>query len=63
MQPYVCVVVREQGDRDRLAEAMLHANGQKVKESPVVVVFAADTGGLPSRSKCVGSLRLTPPMP
>lgn len=44
MQPYVCVVVRQQDDRDRLAEAMLHANGQKVKDAPVVVVFAADTG-------------------
>lgn len=46
MQSYVCVVVREQEDRDRLAEAMLHSNAQKVKDAPVVVVIAADTGKL-----------------
>lgn len=43
-QPYVCIVVRNQAVRDALAPAMLHANGAKVKNAPVVVVFAADLG-------------------
>ncbi|GLE02075.1 hypothetical protein PINS_up010913 [Pythium insidiosum] len=42
MQPYACVVVREQADRERLADAMLASNGRKVREAPVVAVFAAD---------------------
>lgn len=46
MQPYACVVVREQADREKLADAMLATNGRKVKEAPVVVVFAADLGTL-----------------
>jgi nitroreductase len=41
-QPYACVVVRDQADREKLAEAMLETNGRKVKEAPVTVVFAAD---------------------
>ncbi|KAJ0407585.1 hypothetical protein ATCC90586_006228 [Pythium insidiosum] len=42
MQPYACVLVRQQADRERLAEAMLASNGRKVREAPVVAVFAAD---------------------
>ncbi|TMW69310.1 hypothetical protein Poli38472_001466 [Pythium oligandrum] len=41
-QPYACILVRDQADRDRLAGAMLASNGQKVKDAPVVAVFAAD---------------------
>uniref|UniRef100_K3WSQ5 Nitroreductase domain-containing protein n=1 Tax=Globisporangium ultimum (strain ATCC 200006 / CBS 805.95 / DAOM BR144) TaxID=431595 RepID=K3WSQ5_GLOUD len=41
-QPYTCVVLRDQADRDNLANAMLDMNKRKVKEAPVVVVFAAD---------------------
>ncbi|KAE9331418.1 hypothetical protein PF008_g15446 [Phytophthora fragariae] len=41
-QPYACVLVREQKDREKLAEAMLDSNARKVKEAPVVAVFAAD---------------------
>ncbi|RLN46875.1 hypothetical protein BBJ29_002884 [Phytophthora kernoviae] len=41
-QPYACVVVRKQADREKLAEAMMASNVRKVKEAPVVVVFAAD---------------------
>ncbi|CAI5726735.1 unnamed protein product [Hyaloperonospora brassicae] len=41
-QPYACVLVREQKDRDKLAEAMMGGNARKVKEAPVVAVFAAD---------------------
>ncbi|POM77899.1 Nitroreductase family [Phytophthora palmivora] len=40
--PYACVLVREQKDREKLAEAMMDSNARKVKEAPVVVVFAAD---------------------
>uniref|UniRef100_K3WSR0 Nitroreductase domain-containing protein n=1 Tax=Globisporangium ultimum (strain ATCC 200006 / CBS 805.95 / DAOM BR144) TaxID=431595 RepID=K3WSR0_GLOUD len=42
MQPYACVVVRDQAEREKFADAMLATNGRKVKEAPVVVVFAAD---------------------
>eukprot|EP00644_Phytophthora_capsici_P012795 jgi/Phyca11/532339/estExt2_fgenesh1_pg.C_PHYCAscaffold_50034 len=42
VQPYACVLVREQKDRDKLAEAMMDSNARKVKEAPVVAVFAAD---------------------
>lgn len=41
-QPYACVLVRDQVDRDQLAGCMLDSNERKVKEAPVVVVFAAD---------------------
>ncbi|KAG7397524.1 hypothetical protein PHYBOEH_000676 [Phytophthora boehmeriae] len=41
-QPYACVLVRKQADRERLAEAMMDSNVRKVKEAPVVAVFAAD---------------------
>ncbi|KAG6611072.1 Nitroreductase family [Phytophthora cinnamomi] len=41
-QAYVCVLVRAAESREKLAEAMLDKNGRKVKEAPVVVVFAAD---------------------
>ncbi|CAI5710470.1 unnamed protein product [Peronospora effusa] len=41
-QPYACVLVREQKDREKLAEAMMDSNARKVKEAPVVAVFAAD---------------------
>lgn len=44
MQPYVSIVLRDNADRDRLAGAMLHSNGAKVKAAPVVVVFASDLG-------------------
>ncbi|OWZ02080.1 Nitroreductase [Phytophthora megakarya] len=40
--PYACVLVREQKDREKLAEAMMDSNVRKVKEAPVVAVFAAD---------------------
>lgn len=43
-QPYACVLVREQKDREKLAEAMMDSNARKVKEAPVVAVFAADCG-------------------
>ncbi|RLN72498.1 hypothetical protein BBJ28_00004555 [Nothophytophthora sp. Chile5] len=43
-QPYACVLVREQADREKLGEAMLDSNARKVKEAPVVAVFAADLG-------------------
>ncbi|KAJ8556606.1 hypothetical protein ON010_g9362 [Phytophthora cinnamomi] len=36
--------VRAAESREKLAEAMLDKNGRKVKEAPVVVVFAADCG-------------------
>ncbi|KAF1780212.1 Nitroreductase [Phytophthora cactorum] len=42
VQPYACVLVREQKDREKLAEAMMDSNIRKVKEAPVVAVFAAD---------------------
>ncbi|CAH0481466.1 unnamed protein product [Peronospora belbahrii] len=41
-QPYACVLVREQKDRNQLAEAMMGSNVRKVKEAPIVAVFAAD---------------------
>ncbi|KAH7491526.1 hypothetical protein PRIC1_003062 [Phytophthora ramorum] len=41
-QPYACVLVREQKDREKLAEAMMDSNARKVTEAPVVAVFAAD---------------------
>lgn len=50
MQPYACVLVREQVDRDRIADAMLASNAVKVKQAPVVAVFAADLGGFSSPS-------------
>ncbi|TYZ66571.1 hypothetical protein PybrP1_013037, partial [[Pythium] brassicae (nom. inval.)] len=43
MQPYSVVVLRDQADREKIVDAMLGPNGDKVKEAPVVVVFAADT--------------------
>ncbi|KAF4137323.1 Nitroreductase family, partial [Phytophthora infestans] len=42
VQPYACVLVREPKDREKLAEAMMDSNIRKVKEAPVVAVFAAD---------------------
>lgn len=33
-QPYACVLVREQKDREKLAEAMMDSNARKVKEAP-----------------------------
>lgn len=51
MQPYVTIVLRDQADRDRLAGAMLESNGAKVKNAPVVVVFASDLG------KCMAKCR------
>lgn len=39
-------MVREQKDREKLAEAMMDSNARKVKEAPVVAVFAADCGEL-----------------
>lgn len=50
-QPYACVLVREQKDREKLAEAMLDSNARKVKEAPVVAVFAADCGALTWRTR------------
>lgn len=44
MQPYACVIVREQHDREKLADAMLASNARKVREAPIVAVFAADLG-------------------
>jgi nitroreductase len=43
-QSYSVVLVREQKDREKLAEAMMDSNARKVKEAPVVAVFAADCG-------------------
>lgn len=48
MQPYACVLVREQADRERISDAMLASNAVKVKQAPVVAVFAADIGRLHS---------------
>ncbi|KAL0584593.1 hypothetical protein ABG067_005616 [Albugo candida] len=42
LQPYACVLVREKRDRDRLSSAMLASNVNKVKDAPVIAVFAAD---------------------
>ncbi|POM57961.1 Nitroreductase family [Phytophthora palmivora] len=41
-QSWVCIVLRTPEDRAALANAMMDANGRKVNEAPVVVVFAAD---------------------
>ncbi|CAM9465891.1 unnamed protein product, partial [Discosporangium mesarthrocarpum] len=41
-QPWSVVLVREQAQRERLAEAMMGGNGAKVKGAPVVAVFCAD---------------------
>ncbi|KAI9911415.1 hypothetical protein PsorP6_009194 [Peronosclerospora sorghi] len=41
-QPYACVLVREKRDHEKLAEAMFGSNADKVKQAPVVAVFAAD---------------------
>ena len=38
------MLVRRQKDREKLAEAMMDSNARKVKEAPVVAVFAADCG-------------------
>lgn len=46
MQPYAVVVLRDQADREKLANADLGPNAPKVLEAPVVVVFAADTSAL-----------------
>jgi hypothetical protein len=54
MQPYACVLVREQADRERIADAMLASNAVKVKQAPVVAVFAADLGA--SSASCVGCI-------
>ncbi|TYZ69137.1 hypothetical protein PybrP1_002988 [[Pythium] brassicae (nom. inval.)] len=43
VQPYSVVVLRDQADREKIADAMLGPNSAKVKDAPVVVVFAADT--------------------
>lgn len=42
VQPYACILVREQKDRDKLADAMMATNARRVQEAPVVAVFAAD---------------------
>ncbi len=43
IQPYRLIVVRSQAQRDKLAsQAMLGANGVRVRTAPVTVVFAAD---------------------
>lgn len=52
MQPYVCIVVRAQEERDALADAMLSTNSAKIKNAPVVVVFAADLGEFQPFSCC-----------
>lgn len=44
VQPYACVVVRDPADRERIAGAMLASNAAKVRQAPVVAVFAADLG-------------------
>lgn len=50
LQPYACVLVREKRDRDRLSSAMLASNVNKVKDAPVIAVFAADLGNNHSAS-------------
>ena len=42
MQPYAGVLLTKHEDRELLASAMLGSNVQKVKEAPLVMVFAAD---------------------
>lgn len=53
MQPYAVVVVRDQTQRQKLAEKMLAANVDKVKTAPVVAVFAADTGKFVVIHRCM----------
>jgi hypothetical protein len=43
------VLVRDQAQREKLAEAMLQANIPKVQQAPVIAVFAADLGTLVAR--------------
>lgn len=42
VQPWACVLVQEGGAREALARGMLAANGERVREAPLVAVFAAD---------------------
>ncbi|DAZ93595.1 TPA: hypothetical protein N0F65_011779 [Lagenidium giganteum] len=42
MQPYACILVRTPEDRERIAVSMLAGNAARVKQAPVVAVFAAD---------------------
>ncbi|TDH66576.1 uncharacterized protein CCR75_005630 [Bremia lactucae] len=42
VQPYACILVRQEKDRKKLAEAMMGGNARKVIEAPVIAVFAAD---------------------
>ncbi|RHY35056.1 hypothetical protein DYB32_000460 [Aphanomyces invadans] len=42
LQPYACMLVQDPTDRNALSAAMLGDNVRKVKEAPLIAVFAAD---------------------
>ncbi|KAJ1641185.1 Nitroreductase-like protein [Pavlovales sp. CCMP2436] len=42
VQPWNCVLVTSEAARDKLAGGMLAANQQRVREAPLVAVFASD---------------------
>ncbi|KAF0693223.1 Aste57867_15817 [Aphanomyces stellatus] len=42
LQPYACIVVQDTAQRELLSATMLGDNIRKVKEAPLVAVFAAD---------------------
>ncbi|CAK4083986.1 unnamed protein product [Aphanomyces euteiches] len=42
LQPYACVVVQDPDERAQLSTAMLGDNIRKVKDAPLVAVFASD---------------------
>ncbi|RLO00113.1 hypothetical protein DYB28_003508 [Aphanomyces astaci] len=42
LQPYACVLVQDAADRNTLSAAMLGDNVRKVKEAPLIAVFASD---------------------
>ncbi|CAK4287036.1 unnamed protein product [Aphanomyces euteiches] len=46
LQPYACVVVQDPDERAQLSSAMLGDNIRKVKDAPLVAVFASDLGNV-----------------
>lgn len=50
-QPYKVVVVQAKEARDRLSEAMMGPNAERVKQAPCVAVFCADTETVSEISK------------
>lgn len=49
VQPWKCVIVRNDGGRDALASAMVSGNKARVREAPLTAVFLADLG---SSTRC-----------